>query len=212
MTHSSRFNYKAKAKTQASTPTIRENSAAVFTEANFLLKQQNEASDTAHEALTECVRVAQTCISFLDSFRKVGDTEFEECKLVLDEHLHEANMSVMARRVKHILGLMGQRLEESQLQLDALIGLRAAVESHLESTKSVVSAIKTPLVEKFYIGKRPTSAEIRDFTNAREKGEHWSRDTLDYDSESDGDTSEPDEYEASGEQDVAPHKRNALLS
>lgn len=190
MTHSSRFNYKAKSTQQKRIRDDVEARKTEITNAGFAVNEHlNEMTRIQSEVIT-CAGVARKCVGLLDERRDIGQEKFEPVAEAYDEKLEELPVRVVLRRLNQVLNLLGQRLETATDELEIYSSVLGELTEHAKSTSDVARRISRSLVETQHVGPRATSQEIREMHDAKERGEPWGRYGVSNDHESEDESDE----------------------
>lgn len=203
MPHTTRFNYKAKAQ---SVKNERDNVSTVrddLINAGQLIKQQlDSATAIQHEAIL-CAEVVHQCTTLLDEVATVGQVKIDKVELPADSKLVDLPVRQILRRTWQVLNLLGQRVEIFANEIQEYDQILGILKNHAASTVDVTTKIQMSLLESEHIGARPSSAEIRGLTTAREEGITWRRHNVSIDVDTDPEDSEDEdeELQANGQLD-----------
>lgn len=199
MTHSSRFNYKAKANANKKAFVEKANEVKDdLVESSFLIGEQLKSITEIQEKTLELAGVSQMCTTLLDEVRDCGQITFEEISEPIDDKLRGLPVKTILMRVNQVMQLLGQRVEAMSEELNVYSNLLTGLTAQAEITGRVSQDIRRSLAETHIVGPRPTSAELKQAQEAITDGEQWTRYDINIPGEEDNDSDTDDDLQANG--------------
>lgn len=175
MTHSSRFNFKAKAESKGNLhDRILGNKDELIT-LKFAVEEQTKLLLDIQAESIKCATTGQRCVALLDETRNVGLSEFEVVEEHADKKLEMLAVIPTLRRLHQIMCLMGQRIEtlaEDVTEYETVLG---GLQSQAATTTGTLQHIQNVLTDTMVIGRNATEREKQEAAAAAHAGRDWHR-------------------------------------
>jgi len=198
MTHSSRFNYKAKAKVNEEVVERTRTVADAFHVQQQAVERHLRHTTELQQQVLSLGEVTRACVDFLEENTEVGETAFKSCRIEADEQLPELTLPIITKRAVQVVNLMGQRLEVAVAELKKFESLMNNLLGLVQNSGASSQQIHKSMAAAFYIGRRPTTPELDSASEAVGRGEAYHRYNVSIPDDPD---ESDDEYEANGTAD-----------
>jgi len=196
MTHSTRFNYRAKAQKREIPRDRAVETREALLEIEPQVGLQIDALTGIQEKAMDVARLVTHGSTFLDENLSVGRHTFDAVKIPADVVLADLPVKKILTRASQMISLLGQRLEVALSELQSSEAALNDIISHAELASRVTASVQHALASTEFVGHRPRSVEIRDLEQNYKDGVEYNRHNVSVDSDIEDESDE--EYEANG--------------
>jgi hypothetical protein len=197
MTHSSRFNFKAKSAKTGSVLSDKDAIRDRLLQVVPHVDQQLKATTEIHGRAVDLAELVTLGTTYLDENVKIGNETFELVKIEADSVLADLPVKKILTRACQVISLLGQRLEVALSELHLRDAALRDLMSHAEHVSASTASIQASLANTTLIGRRPRSAEIDDLEALANDNRMYRRHGVDVESDV-SDVESDGEYEANG--------------